>query len=59
MKVLKVHKRDPNISQAPLCSVCYLPEERLADDNEKVTCGRCLRMIERRNKYESEAFNGK
>ena len=53
MKVLKVHKRDPNITQAPLCMVCYLPEERLTDDDEKVTCGRCQRMIERRNRIDS------
>jgi len=50
----KIHLRDPKFSGLPLCTVPPgpWPEERLTDDPKQVTCGRCLRMIERRQKHE-------
>ncbi|MBA7639536.1 hypothetical protein ES703_47195 [subsurface metagenome] len=50
----KIHLRDPNFRRLPFCTVSPgpWPDARLTDDPKQVTCGRCLRMIERRQKHE-------
>jgi len=41
----KIHLRDPKVPIAPLC--CCNRDLQLTDDPDQVTCGNCLRMMER------------
>lgn len=44
-KEIKMHLRDPKVPRTPLC--CVNPGLALTDNPHEVTCGNCLRMMER------------
>lgn len=45
MKNPKIHLRDPHVPAAPLC--CVNTRLQLTEKPDEVTCGNCLRMMER------------
>jgi hypothetical protein len=49
-----IHLRDPEIPNASLCFDVRLQDWQLTDDPKRVTCKRCRRMMERREKFETK-----
>jgi len=48
----KMHLRDPRLPQMAIHYDVNIQAWQLTDDPKQVTCGRCRRMMERREKRE-------